>query len=736
MAEEHELFGVLFLILALVVHFADALFMFNRIENAFMFGVLYFFLFIIATMMTLISPYVPEEQRKTLVAWYAVLSAWGFFVPFVKGVFFYIIPSSITLFMDVIVFAFPVWVVFILRSPWSTHNVRIIGSSYFMFWIVLFFFHFANELPTVDIASLELAGIPLQPALIDGFYSVRQVAESAADGIVLVWQRIEQIPKGIQLAWERQIKIAAGDYYVGTVDQNAEKPLGVFIEKFKAEEKYFYLGEEGKPADIPIRVSGAIRGQSLDLENCNDYGAGKLYASKEDCIEQQTVSISCGVSGKKIKGTTKPEKLLLYDIEGGSGKGSGEGIDCDIDPKEFPITEDIAKRLLAKTEIVAVTAQFPFVTKAYLKTYFMDEERKRDMKRNNIDIFTFYKLSGQKPIAVYTGGPVMIGIGIEQDLPLAVARTGEQRSTRFGITLENRWKGEIENITELRITPPPHIQLICPPYFEQEGNEWVLTERIKQREGAIKTLRTFSCRIKVNDGEGSSMLENFPLVEAYFKITARYRYRFAVDVPVKLKAGDGMKGELADCSSFCNDPDGCYCAQECEKKLAEVSYGKNCNDETPKPKTGEKKDTTKDIPKEGERIITQSDCSTRINGCEDYAQRECYEDICRFNCQYELPGIITSGRCIKETESVLKETNCPQVRKCADYSDLKPEICEGNPCKLKPGKCYYDYDNEKCSDCPTGATTAACDCYKDADTCDKDACGIGCYCDKNKMPFN
>ncbi len=731
MAEEHELFGVFFLLSAAAIHFTDALLLFNRIESAFLFGVMYFFLFAVAVMMTLISPYVSEEQRKPLVFWYLGLSAWAFFVPFLKGMLFYVLPNSVTLLFDLVVYAFPVWVVFIVRSEWSTHNVRLLGGIYFMFWLTLFFFHFANTLPYVDVSSL-IGGIPIQPSLIDGFYPVRQVAQSAADGIIHFWGMIQELPKDIQRAWERQIKIAAGDYYIGVVDTNAEKPLGVFMEKFKPEEKFFYLGEEGKPMDIPVRVSGAIKGQSLDLENCNEYdvdnggrSGGRLYTGREECVEQQTVAMSCGVKGKKIQGTVKPEKLLLYDIEGG-----GEGIDCDIAPTEFPVTEDIAKRLLAKTESVSVTAEFPFTTKAYLKTYFMNEERKREMRRSNIDIFSFYKLPGLKPVAVYTGGPVMVGIGIEQDLPLAVSLTGKQRSTRFGITIENRWKGEIENITELRIIPPPQVELVCPPYFEQEGGEWVLSDRIKQREGVINTVKTFTCRIMVKDGEANALLENFPLVETYFKITARYKYRFTTEVPVKLKAGDGIKGELSDCKTFCRDPDGCACAQECTKKMAETPYGKNCNDETPKPeklteKPSEKpadKDETEKKPRE-KKPITLSDCGVRVKGCDDYTQRECYDDICRFNCRYEMPGILTGGKCVYETESILKETNCPQIKKCGDYTGLKPSVCEENLCKLRPGKCYYDYGEEQCRDC---STTPACSFYGGEQTCNKDVCGIGC----------
>ncbi|MBI4441585.1 hypothetical protein HY639_05435 [Candidatus Woesearchaeota archaeon] len=742
--QEQALFGVPFLILAAIIHFTDALMMFDRISNAFLFGFLYSFMFLVTTMGTLISPAVAREQRLPLIITYAGLSAFSFFIPFIKGLFFPWIPGEITLLTDLFIATVPAWVIFLYFTPWSTRNTKLVCMAYFLFWFLFFGIHWLSAIPSIDLSSLEIGGIVIQPELIDGYRAIRTALESTADSIVLLSNRLKEVPKDIQRAWERQLKVAAGDYYIGTVDQNADKPLGVFLERFKPDEKFFYLGEEGKAAPVPISVAGSIRGQSLDLENCEEYDltgsliqipqlpgqTGRLYGNRDACLEQQTLYLSCNVHGKKITGTIKPETLNLYDIE-----GSGEGVDCTIDPSAFPQTEELLKRLLPQPEIVDVAAQFPFTTKAYLKTYFMDEKRKREMRRANIDIFTFYKLPSQRPVAVYTGGPVMIGVGIEQDLPLAVGQEGEQRSTRFGITLENRWKGEVENITELRITPPQHIELVCPAYFEQDGNDWVLTEKSMQRLSSIKTLQTFNCRIKVMEGGAAALLENFPIVESYFKITARYRYKLAAQVPIKLKAGDGIKSDMGDCITFCNDPDGCYCTQDCEKRLSDVPRGKNCNGETPKPAPKQNitatKETADKTPETTAKPVTKADCGSRIRQCEDYSQTECYEDLCRFNCKYEMPGLLTEGKCVKDTESVLKETNCPQIKKCADYTGLKPSVCEENLCKLRPGNCYYNYGHDACADCPT---TATCNFYDSSESCSKDACHIGCMWDLTSWP--
>ena len=210
---------------------------------------------------------------------------------------------------------------------------------------------------------------------------------------------------------------------------------------------------------------------------------------------------------------------------------------------------------------------------------------------------------------------------------------------------------------------------------------------------------------------------------------------------IKLKAGNGDKSNLDDCTSFCIDPDGCYCTQDCEKKLSETTYGKDCNGLSPKPTkvetsgtsgvSGSSSSTSGTVGLGASTPIKQSDCGNRIKFCGDYTQDQCYEDLCKFNCKYEVPGILTSGGCLKDTEGALKETTCPQIKKCSDYSSMKSNICEENPCKLKPGNCYYNYDSGSCMDCPSSAT---CKFYESVDSCQKDACKIGCMWDLTMYP--
>lgn len=717
---EQALFGTFFLAVVIIIHFIDMLLSFNRIETFFLFAFLYGMLTVTSALGIIFSPAVEPKQKPVLIFSCVIIWIYSLLIPALQGVIFPLVPSMLSLAVDIFFIALPVWVIALALPPltlYTTAQARWWAQAYVMTWTVVSLILVGSALPEIDVSTAQIGGIQVATVLGNSYGRILEAAEVLASAFVSLTNQIQEFPKMIQRAYERQIKVAAGDYYVGTVDTNAEKPLGVFLENFKPEEKAFYLGEEGKPVSFPVKVAGAIRGQSLDLENCNEY-EGRLdrglYTSKDECFEQQTISLSCGVHGKKIEGKIIPETLNLYDIE-----GSGEGVDCEIDTSAFPVKDE--KRVLLKPEIIDITAHFPFTTKAYLKTYFMDEQRKREMRRANMDIFAFYKISAQPPAAVFTGGPVMIGIGIEQDLPLAVSRTGEQRSTRFGITLENRWKGEIESLTDLSVIPPATVDLVCPVYFEQRGEEWVLKENIKKREGNIKTLKTFNCRIQVRDG--GALLEQFPLVESYFKITARYKYKLSKEVTVKLKPGDGEKEELHDCTTFCEDYDECYCIQECPSLLSEIERGKNCNGETPKKKKEEKTEGKNEEKKEERSTpITEEDCGVRIKQCEDYVtQGECYTDTCRFNCRYDVGGILTDGRCLKETESSLKESKCVHVQKCGDYSGAR--ACEDNICQLKPGKCYYDYGDEKCTDCPS---TAGCGLYTGEQTCNKDACKVGC----------
>jgi 3D (Asp-Asp-Asp) domain-containing protein len=470
---------------------------------------------------------------------------------------------------------------------------------------------------------------------------------------------------------DRQLVIGSGGYYQGQVDKNANKPLGVYLRDVAPADKESYL--DGK---FPIQVFANIEAQSLEVDDCENYYTAiemesilegytpeekalyfqnQLYTSREDCYIKQKVELWCGIKSRRISVPMIPATVDLYNID-----NAALGVECNLDA--YHNSDDPLNYLLKPgSDIVDVKAIFPFVTKSYLKTYFMDTNRFRDMKRQKIDPLSYYKITDRKPVAIYTGGPIMIGIGIQDELPLKIdvssgstssgvtslpgltgRATGDisaeelkrledetaqndylyqnpgqltkeqmeqidaseaiddssydqytggdqnivpgtpssalSQSIRIGITLDNKWKGSIKEIISLEMILPQGLSLNCPQYFDPKPGDattYVLTDLIKNqvsREGGIPKSKTINCRLQVTNP--SVILNNVPIATKYIKVTANYKYQIEESTSVRFKKGDGFKKPfktLEECSTICDDDDGCTCEVNCPGKTPNPS---------------------------------------------------------------------------------------------------------------------------------------------------------------------
>ncbi|MFA5141494.1 MAG: 3D domain-containing protein [Candidatus Woesearchaeota archaeon] len=399
-----------------------------------------------------------------------------------------------------------------------------------------------------------------------------------------------------------QINVATGGYYMGQVDKYANKDLGVYLREVKPTERWFYLDES--TYQVPaIQIMASVEGAAIDVDDCEQYlteaetdfeikknqltaeqekayYANILYKNKGDCELNQKVKLGCAISNKRINGTVNPSTISLFEIQNGFAM-----LECNFDK---------AKLTKPSSELVDITANFPFVTKSYLKTYFMDLKRFRDMKLQKLDPLTYYKITDTKPIAVYTGGPVMIGIGINDVLPLTLITDIDSpepiRSYSLGITLDNKWTGKIAELMDIVVVLPPQLELRCPPYFEAdpiESNKYILTDFSKKQviaEKGFKESKTYNCRILPKTILAArELLNNVPLATKYVQVTASYKYEISESTSITLRQGDGIKSDLSsgctDTSTPCGDYDGCYCTEGCPagNYLSEVSREYNCN---------------------------------------------------------------------------------------------------------------------------------------------------------------
>jgi len=306
------------------------------------------------------------------------------------------------------------------------------------------------------------------------------------------------------------IQQATGDYYTGQVEKNKEEPLGVYIENLQPADPIFYEGQKAT-------IWGIIKARTIG----NEIG----------------IATSCKADDK-IKGKIDPEIIEITALE-------EKDIKCDFDT------------LSKGSHRIDVSAEFNFSTMSYLKTYFMDRNRLLSMRAENIDPFEQYKILDRDPTAVYTNGP--IGIGMETTKPLPI---GIDKGVQFflGLTIQNRWEGKITKIDRLIIYVPEGFvinvksdlqKFPCDHLFEeakfspededyQEGYKaYVLSDKdpVKKTIANLQPgqWQSFRCRIDVEDLE--RILGKSPFTISNFKATIYYNYTTKKSISVEVKEG-------------------------------------------------------------------------------------------------------------------------------------------------------------------------------------------------------
>lgn len=249
-----------------------------------------------------------------------------------------------------------------------------------------------------------------------------------------VWGNIKT---GFREGLERQLEYATGGYYKGKVEKNKVGPLGVFIDKLKTSQPRYYQSEK-------VIIWGTVKALSLG--------------------EGVNIKINCHKKNEKPdinKITVIPDKTFtMYSLE-------TRDFECQFSPGSLPSGEmniPFTDKTLHPIGIHTITidAEFNFGTLAYLKSYFMDLERKRGMVREGLDPFKEFGIKDTSPIAVYTDGPVIIGM--ETTSPIIEVGEGIITRPRLGITLENRegWEGVIRSLSELVLLTPPGVEILHP----------------------------------------------------------------------------------------------------------------------------------------------------------------------------------------------------------------------------------------------------------------------------------
>ena len=497
-------------ILALIIHILDVITGFNRRDSG-MAGIMFFFYIVLF----LYAFVVVFEHEWSMFAVLFSLSLFSYLLPLIRSWILTIISQVIStpsaVFVDGLMVLAPVWIVYLMISHNESGLVKTFSSIYITFWLTLFIIQMYSNPLYSEIIGEQINIDKLKTEIINPYAPLGELWEIIKDTGIKIYKGAQGLPNQVSKAWTSQIAVATGDYYTGKVDENANEQLGVYLEDIQMADPEVYEDES-------VTVWANLKARTLNKE------------------KPVNVSISCWKDKKKEsnKGKISPEEnFTIFTLE-------EEEVDCFFDKYE----------LGKGSHSITFSAGFNFETMSYLKSYFMDKDRKRAMRREEIDIFDQFGIEDENPIAVYTVGPVMIGMEVREDLPVGIDRSKGEETFVLGITLKNEWEGKIEDVATLTIITPKYVKLIkddttenyCLNYkFDEECNDDTCEYKLNQdseRIGSVETYVSLRCPISIEQGKYEDFLGDTPLTIKYFKVTADYQYVFEQAITINVKESD------------------------------------------------------------------------------------------------------------------------------------------------------------------------------------------------------
>ena len=434
---------------------------------------------------------------KGSLLWISVIAyLWGPFWSILPGYF-----PAIKYFAAFLLIIAPFWLIVVLFATQEYPKFSLIYSVIWLFLIVFALF------PNIkDFA--EQQGHPLPNSLTPinvGKFAWEKTKESVTNFYQITFVKI---PAKVSEDIKRQIALATGDYYTGKVDSAAQKRLGVYFDNFHPTETLFY-------EDTPVTSIVTMKVETLDKPLNISVGC--------DAISRTPTIPIVGTA----PGPTPANKILprsKFNV---------------ITSDQYDIDCVWNKGVLRKDDYtLTLRAAFDFSTRAYIKSYIMDRERLREYRRQNVDPLA--GVPDKTPVAIYTSGPVRVGMSLGQQ-PIALGQRDETLQS-WGVTIENAWEGKVLGITDVFFFVPKGIAIADPasigasettcsavPEEEKETcddtlvNVYTLTaeERAKEFYKNL-TIKNFRIPLKVTDPD--KVLGKAPIAVQNFKTSIQYHY--------------------------------------------------------------------------------------------------------------------------------------------------------------------------------------------------------------------
>jgi len=342
--------------------------------------------------------------------------------------------------------------------------------------------------------------------------SIQRVWQEIVDAWHLLWGKITGSGVFSYRRWEQKFNSTfnpSAVIYAGQVEQNKQEPIGVYITNLKSLYPNNYRGTE--PV-ITSRIEaktfipgGVLIEPSCRLERTGKQPLGGITDVKEILVEyQMTRDVAC----------------------------------------TFPIEDNIT----LGTWYGVMGAKFPFETWAYITNTFVARSTIRNYQAQGRDINRDLDID-QQAVAVYTNGPVGIGISSGQQ-PIDIdpdAKDNNYIQQRFGFTLTNRWtQGQLGEVREVDLLIAEPFQLkegSClptawsgSPTLDEDGFWHYTFQRSPDLQiDARHDYRTVTCQLMLPDKESAEQVLGFgEKTPVTFVVIAKYDYVLEKKVAVKI----------------------------------------------------------------------------------------------------------------------------------------------------------------------------------------------------------
>lgn len=421
------------------------------------------------------------------IVFFVLISAFYVLIPFILGLVPQIGMFGNTTLLDWIYFIlilFPVWPLYIgfkAGMPIASKwvNVWVLGL------LVLFILGIATMVTPGQL--IATTGVP-QAVQVGGAFDYL-----ISEGGKIVKRFWENLNPGTFK--ERIINATGLNYYTGMIDDNEEAPVGLYLDNVRLADRYAYEG-------YPALVWADIRGKSF--------------------TEEIRVEPKCYIDEEE-SGEVDPSMIIIFGEE-------HDTLSCTFTDLE------------EGSYSAKVSASFNFETWAYVTYTFIDVDTKRalEIQGKNVN----YELDIEPlPRAVFTNGPVMLGMASMVDQPVGIDIQDNTREPVLGVTLDNLWSdGDIERVDEFIVQIPDDFELVkCDRWYPDEKRAPFKTEegynfyRFSREEigDPRLTFQSVTCRLHVKDP--SQLLAGAQKVQRTFVAQAEYLYKLEKSVRINVK---------------------------------------------------------------------------------------------------------------------------------------------------------------------------------------------------------